>query len=259
MSIAMTASVVFVAGRGVVVAGRHVDERRAGSMVGAPQMPPPAGPHVCTPDAFLRFRLRLFGDRVRLPDHRSRRGIERRHAAAERAALVARDASLAFFTDARRRHVDAILIDRQRSGRARVRMIVNLAPPDLAAGVRIDRVRDRGAVREVHREAVRRRRLVRTHAHRRADAGLRVIAPVLTSPLRVERDDVAAFAGDEHAAAEDRGLRSRGVDAGEAVGPLQLQSRHRGRREAGFGCRLKPRVGRRPRPTRSIPLSSAEA
>src|SRR5688572_28573855 len=159
-------------------------------------------------------RFRLFCDRVRLPDHRSRRGIERRHAAAERTALVARDAALALFADARDWYVNATLIHGQRAGSARRGMVVKFEPPDLAAGVRIDRVPDRGAVREVPRQAVRRRRLVRTDADRSADARLRVIAPVLTSTLRVEGDDIAVIAGDEDAPAEARGLRSRRVDAG---------------------------------------------
>src|SRR5688572_19280250 len=116
--------------------------------------------------------FRLFSDRVRLPDHGSGRGIECRYTAAERAALVARDAALTLFADARDRHIDAALIHSQRAGRARVGVVVELAPPDLAASVRIDRVSDRGAVREVHREAIGRPRLVRTDADRRADARL---------------------------------------------------------------------------------------
>src|SRR5262245_9697391 len=127
----------------------------------------------------------------------------------------------------------------QRPGGSRVDVVIELAAPDLTAGVRIDRIRDRGAVREVHGEAVGRCRLVRTDAHGRSDTGLRVIAPVLTATLRVERDHVAVVAGDEEPAAEDCGLRARVVDAGEAVGPFQFQTGYRGGVETSLRGRLK--------------------
>src|SRR5688572_10844084 len=102
-------------------------------------------------------------------------------------------------------------------------MVVHLARPDLAARVRVHRIRGRTAVREVHRVATLPGPLVRTNGNGRADAGLRMISPVGAARSRVEREDVAAFASDEHAAARHGGLRASGIDAREPDRPLEFE------------------------------------
>ena len=123
-------------------------------------------------------------------------------------------------------------------------MRVELARPDLLAGRGVDRVGRRGAVGEEHgksRGAV--GRLVGCHRHRRANAGLRVVAPVRAAGLGVEREHVAALAPHEDAAAEHRGLRARRAHTCESERPLQLHARHHRRGDAAGGSGDVARIG----------------
>ena len=102
--------------------------------------------------------------------------------------------------------------------------------------------------------AVPRSPLYCAHRDRAPDAGLRVKRPVRAAGLRVEREHLAALAGDEQASADDRRLRTRRGDARETERPLQLQPRHERRGEAALVGRHVAGVGHRP--AEAVPVRS---
>ena len=225
---------------------------RLGSTVGAAQMPPPAGPHMLHAVLVLAARLRLV-DGVALPQHRAGVGVERRHAAAERAALVLPAAALSFFvqplhrrrTRARRDTVGAPVI-------AADGWSSTLRAQSSRPGLRVDaRRRWRGRRRRTRRSRWR-PALVRTHRQRRAHAACARERPVRAAGLRIQRVDLAVLAGDEQPPAGERRLRARRVDAGVAERPLQLQPRQvgggepAGLRVARVGDAVAPAVPARP-------------
>ncbi len=199
-------------------------------------MPPPAGPHACTPSfvtpRFFGSSAIVYVFQTTAPVFASSavtlpRNVQ--HSYVGRAALPLLRRGRPSARTRGRCSTPAI---RWRAPR----MIVDLARPDLLAAVRVDAVRVR-----------RRRRRSRSRTPRapaavlyvptetaRADARLRVEHPVGAAGLRVEREDVAAFAGDEQPSADDDRLRARGGDAWKPERPLQLQPRHERRRDAAL-------------------------
>ena len=190
-------------------------------------MPAPAGPHCCTPSLFFRARLGLV-DGVGLPQHVAGVGVERRDVAAEGAALVLGASALAFLVQTLHRHEHAAVVVGRRAGDRRGAVIVNLADPDLLAGVRVHRVGVGAGVAEEDRLTRAAGVLVRADRHRGAHAGLRLERPVGAAGLRIERVHLAVLAGDEQAAAGDRRLRARRRHGVIAERPLELQLRQIG-------------------------------
>ena len=228
---------------GIVVARGDVD--RAASRINRWRSPDAAARRAPDRLAFsvLAARRRRFRNRVGLPHDRSRIRVERGDAAAERAALVARLSALTFFADTGQRHIQPSVVERGGARGAREDVIVQLARPDLATGVGVHRVRRRRAVGEVHGvAALSVRALVGTDRDGCPDAGLRVVPPVGASRLRVEREDVAALAADEHAVADDGRLRAGGVHTGKPDRPLEFQLRRVGCRDAALRGVLETRV-----------------
>ena len=185
-------------------------------------MPTPDGPQSATPAAFLPAGCASGTMNVR---HTTAPvfDVERVQAAAERAALVARLARGGFF-HRRDRDEEAILVERRRSGDARVRMFVEPARPELASRCRVERVDVRAGVAEV--DGVAARPFARPERERRPHAALRRERPVDAAALRVERVDRAVLAADEDAAAGDGRLRPGRRRVGKSERPLQRQLRH---------------------------------
>ncbi len=239
---------VAVAGGDVQDAAPRVDRRRGPDA--ASGRPPRLHP-------FLREAalLRLVGDRVRLPHDRAGIGVERGDAAAERAALVVRAGSRRLFADPGHRHVDAAVVIGRRSGRARQGMVLDLAGPELLAAVGVDTVHGALEVGEEDREGRgASRAFVRANRHGAPDAGLRVERPVGAAALRVDREHLAALAGDEQASADDRRLRPRGGHAGKPERPLELQLGHQRRRQTAL---VRGHVARvRDRAAEAVPVRS---
>ena len=198
---------------------------RRTSMVGADQMPPPAGPHCGLPAALVPRDCRsptVYVFQTTFPVLASSAD----DAAAERAAFVLRPSALHFLVEALDRHEDTAVVVGERPGDGGVRMLVDLADPDRTAARRVHRVRVGLQIAEEHRpSAGAGRQAVWRDEERRADGGFRAERPVGASGPGVERMDVAAVAGDEQAVADERRLRARGRDVGVAERPLQCQLR----------------------------------
>ena len=173
------------------------------------------------------------------------RRIERAHAAAERAALVARIGALRFLVR-RDRHVQTAVMQRRRSGDPRERMVVHLARPHDAAGLGVQRVGVRRGVAEVDERAG--GAVARTDRNRRAHAARGAERPVNASGLRVERVDRAVLTADVDAAAATVGDDQATDASGKPERPLQREPRDVGGGESRHLARLKARVGDRRAP-----------
>ena len=141
------------------------------------QLSEPPRPRPCrTPKlhAVLVLAARLrFVHRVGLPDDGAGVRVERAHASAKRAALALRRSALSFFAHTGDWHVDAAIIDGQRSSRLGAHVIVHLAVPDLLSRLCIDGVCVRAAIRDIDGKAGRAiGALIWSDRGRSPDAGL---------------------------------------------------------------------------------------
>ena len=115
---------------GVVVAGGDVDHVALGIDRGSRPDTAARRAPLLHAVLVLRSRLRLV-DRVRLPQHLAGVGVERRNAAAERAALVLRVAALSFFAQPLHADEDLAAVHSGGAGDRRGSMVINFADPDL--------------------------------------------------------------------------------------------------------------------------------
>ena len=228
---------VVVAGRGVQRVAPDVD-RRAAPDAGARRSPQ------LRADRVLLRRLRLFGDRVGLPDLPAVGRVERDDAAAESAALVAGRRAGRFFAR-RHRHVEPPVVKHDRADDARERMRVGLHRPDQRAGRGVDaRRRCRSDRRRTRRTRGPCPSSTSADRDRSAHAAFRFEEPVDAAGRRAQRVDLAAPAADEDAAADDRGLRVGVEVAGEPERPFHFQAWHLPRPSGRRRPLLEARVGR---------------
>src|SRR4029079_14586988 len=125
-------------------------------------------------------------DGVALPDHGTGVGVERRDVAAERAALVLRLTALTLFAQPLHGHEQLAVVIGWCAGDRRKLVIVDLADPELLAGVGVDRVGVGARVAEDNRLSRSGRVLVGPGGERSPNAGLGLVGPVRASGLRIE-------------------------------------------------------------------------
>ena len=210
----------------------------SGSSAGVDQTPLPDGPHSCVPALFFVVGLGASASVNVFQSWRPLAGIERDHAAAERAAFVRRDDGRSFFE---RRHagVETPVVERHGAGDHRIAVVVHFHLPPQRAGRRVERVDLRVGVPEEHAGAPARRR---PDDGTRTNAGIGLECPDQAAGFRVEGVHEAVAAADERAIADDAHLRSGRGDARKPERPFHLQARHFGGGESGRRRGLKPRV-----------------
>ena len=226
---------VLVARRRVEHAARGVDRRRV------PDCRPGRAPSLRA--GRRRSDWRRFVQGVRLPDHAAGGGVQRDDAAAEPAALVARNQPRTLF-QRRHRYVQPVLEQRGRAGDPRHRVLVDAPAPQRLARIGVNGVHGPGHVAEVRRVAD----VVRRHADRGPDGRAGGEDPVRAPGHGVEGIDVAVRAADEEAPARDHRLRPRLRRLRESERPLERQARHVGRGQTGLIRRLEARVAHRDAP-----------
>ena len=195
----------------------------------------------------LAHDVRLFGNRVGLPDLLARRGVQGHQGTAACAAFVRRAHRRTFFASSHG-HEDTVAVDDGSTDDLGARMSVHMHLPEQCAGGGIHGIRIGALIAEEGGLA--------RHANGRADRRFGFERPVLTAGLRVERIDLAIGAGNEDAPTGNSRLAVRGERIGERERPFQLQLRDlRGGQPGGLPG-LKAGVGKVGTPT--IPGGTAE-